>query len=98
MYASKNNLAVLTLNGFTLTDAKPCAVVSVRTVLSNYQPWLFPLARETDHLHFVGLKVMGHQGNQGLPGNLGAALNERSLNGTAIYDIGTPIDLGQEHP
>ncbi len=98
MYDNHTAWSVITLKSFTLSKKKPCAVISVRTVLSGSWPWLFPLARESDHLHFQALKLKGHAGTQGLPGHLGDALDAGALNGTAIADIGNPLDLGQSSP
>lgn len=98
IYDNHTSWSVITLKIFTLTKKKPCAVISVRTVLSNNWPWLFPLVRESDHLHFQALKLRGHDGTQGLPGHLGDALDVGALNGTAIADIGNPLDLGEASP
>lgn len=98
VYNNHITWSVITLKSFILTKKKPCAVISVRTVLSSTWPWLFPLARESDHRHFQALKLRGHVGTQGLPGQLGDALDVGALNGTAVADIGNPLDLGEANP
>lgn len=98
MYDGHTALSVITLKAFTLSKKAPCAVVSVRSVLSEPSSWIFPLVRESDHLHFQALKLKGHVGTEGLPGHLGDALDVGALNGTAIADIGRPLDLGRTDP
>jgi hypothetical protein len=98
MYDNKTSWAVITLNSFTLSKAKPCAIFSVRSVLSDSWPWLFPFVREGDYLRFQALKVKGHVGTEGLEGNLGEAIDAGALNGTPIADIGRPLDLGDQPP
>jgi hypothetical protein len=90
--------AVITLKSVTLSKWTPCAVIPVRSVLSNSWPWRFPLVRASDHLHFQALKLKGREGNEGLPGHLGDALFAGALNGTPLADIGRTLDLGDERP
>lgn len=88
--------ATITTETLTLSKARPCALISVRTVLSRSWQWLFPLVRASDHLRFqaVKLKAETPREMQGLValGALGA------FNATPIGDIGHPLDLGDEEP
>lgn len=98
MFDKITSWAVITTKQFTLSKRRPCVITSVRSVLSDARPWLFPLVREADHLRFPALKVRGRDSTQGLPGNLGDALDAGALNGTPIADIGNPLDLRSEKP
>jgi len=98
LYDNKTSWAVITLTTLTLSKRKPCAVISVRSVLSSSWPWLFPLVRESDHLHFQALKLKGRDNTNGLPGHLGDALDAGALNGTPTADIGRPLELGDNSP
>jgi hypothetical protein len=95
----KTSYGLITIRSTVLTKAKPCATIAVRSVLSADWPWLFPLVREADHLHFQGLKIRGFNGmNDKLPGHVGDALNMGILNATPVADIGNPMDLGAFSP
>jgi hypothetical protein len=98
LYDNVRSWAVITLKSFTLSKWEPCTVISVRSVLSSSWPWLLPLVRESDHLHFYALKLEGHDGSKGLPSDLGDVLDAGALNGTPIGDIGRPLDLGGASP
>ena len=86
--------AVVTQHALTLTDDNPCAVTSVRSVLSGDWRWPFPMIMERDRLIFYALKLKDYNGDPAnLPGHLGDALGGRLLNGTPIADIGSPLNL-----
>lgn len=94
----KQSSAVVLLRLLTLTKAKPCGVATVRTVLSSDWPWLFPLIRDSDHLHLQALKMRGRVGDgSDLPGTLGDVMIKGLLNATPIADIGEPLDISREN-
>lgn len=94
---TKTNWSVIAQKSFTLSNAEPCASISVRSVTSSWWPWIFPLVRQEDHLFFQTLKVRGHEnGTQDYPDRVGQALDSGLINGTPIADIGNPLELGSE--
>lgn len=97
-YDRRTSWSVMTLRTFTLSKKHPCAITSVRSVLSDKWPWLFPLIRVADNLHFQALKLKGHSDTRGLLGHLGEAIDNGALIGTPVADIGDPLDLKSENP
>jgi len=59
---------------------------------------LFPLIRDSDHLHLQALKMRGRVGDgSDLPGTLGDVMIKGLLNATPIADIGEPLDISREN-
>ena len=94
-YDNRTHYAVITTTRFTLTKAKPCLVVPVRSALYDGMSWIFPLVRKSENMNFQALKVKGItiDRNGTLSGHLGDALDKGMLNATPVADIGNPVML-----
>lgn len=92
---SVSSYGVVTTGSVTLSKHVPCAVTSVRSVISAGWPLTFPLVRASDHLFFSAAKWRGHPRSKG---NLPDLVAAGGIHGTPTADVGHPLDIGDEGP